>query len=146
MRAWLWPCGRAAGGGHAARQLNLLRRARGRSGLRGLARGLQPGGGAWRGRPPHSREALGTTLGRALQTGGAGGGVHAGLVGSLCACKLGRVAVRAAQVGPEVARVTADNAFMAELHSRLVPIIVEPADFWSRYFYRWEGGQGKLQG
>jgi len=28
------------------------------------------------------------------------------------------------------------NAFMAELHSRIVPLIVENGDFWARYFYR----------
>ncbi|KAG2492450.1 hypothetical protein HYH03_009392 [Edaphochlamys debaryana] len=39
-------------------------------------------------------------------------------------------------VKADIAKLTADNAFMGELHSRLVPIIVEDDDFWSRYFYR----------
>eukprot|EP00879_Flechtneria_rotunda_P021318 GHRR01022468.1.p1 GENE.GHRR01022468.1~~GHRR01022468.1.p1 ORF type:complete len:628 (+),score=193.17 GHRR01022468.1:312-2195(+) len=36
----------------------------------------------------------------------------------------------------EIHRVLAGNAFMAELHSRIVPLIVEKEDFWARYFYR----------
>ncbi len=39
-------------------------------------------------------------------------------------------------VAADMGRITADNAFMAELHARLVPIIVEHEDFWCRYFYR----------
>jgi hypothetical protein len=31
----------------------------------------------------------------------------------------------------------AGNAFMAELQSRIVPLLVEQEDFWARYFYRW---------
>jgi hypothetical protein len=30
----------------------------------------------------------------------------------------------------------AGNAFMAELQSRIVPLLVEKEDFWARYFYR----------
>lgn len=37
---------------------------------------------------------------------------------------------------PEIERITAENAFMAELQARLVPIIAEYDDFWLRYFYR----------
>ena len=41
-----------------------------------------------------------------------------------------------ADMKPQIAKITADNAFMAELQSRIVPIIVEYDDFWNRYFYR----------
>lgn len=30
----------------------------------------------------------------------------------------------------------AGNAFMAELQSRLVPLLVEQEEFWARYFFR----------
>lgn len=30
----------------------------------------------------------------------------------------------------------AGNAFMSELQSRLVPLLVEKEEFWARYFYR----------
>ncbi|EFJ40204.1 hypothetical protein VOLCADRAFT_121747 [Volvox carteri f. nagariensis] len=39
-------------------------------------------------------------------------------------------------VKADITRILSDNAFMAELQSRLVPIIVEYDDFWNRYFYR----------
>jgi hypothetical protein len=39
-------------------------------------------------------------------------------------------------VKADIARILSDNAFMAELQSRLVPIIVEHEDFWHRYFFR----------
>ncbi|GLI61700.1 hypothetical protein VaNZ11_004178 [Volvox africanus] len=39
-------------------------------------------------------------------------------------------------VKADIARILSDNAFMTELQSRLVPIIVEYDDFWHRYFYR----------
>jgi len=35
----------------------------------------------------------------------------------------------------EIGKITTDNAFMAELQSRIVPIIVEYDDFWTRYFF-----------
>ena len=41
-----------------------------------------------------------------------------------------------ADMKPQIAKITADNAFRAELQSRIVPIIVEYDDFWNRYFYR----------
>jgi hypothetical protein len=34
-------------------------------------------------------------------------------------------------------RFCAGNAFMSELQSRLVPLLVEKEEFWARYFYRW---------
>jgi hypothetical protein len=34
------------------------------------------------------------------------------------------------------AAAAAGNAFMAELQSRIVPLLVEKEDFWARYFYR----------
>lgn len=37
----------------------------------------------------------------------------------------------------DIAKITSENAFMGELQSRIVPIIVEYEDFWTRYFYRW---------
>jgi hypothetical protein len=40
---------------------------------------------------------------------------------------------------PAIEALLADNAFMAELHARLVPVIVENEDFWTRYFYRSAG-------
>lgn len=42
-----------------------------------------------------------------------------------------------AAMQPEIDRILADNAFMAELQARIVPIIVEKEDFWHRYFFRW---------
>ncbi|GIM10333.1 hypothetical protein Vretimale_14099 [Volvox reticuliferus] len=39
-------------------------------------------------------------------------------------------------VKTDITRILSDNAFMTELQSRLVPIIVEYDDFWHRYFYR----------
>lgn len=35
-----------------------------------------------------------------------------------------------------VAQLITDNAFMAELQARIVPVIVEYDAFWTRYFYR----------
>jgi len=40
-----------------------------------------------------------------------------------------------------IAEVLKDNAFMQELQSRIVPLIVDQETFWTRYFYR----LGKLQ-
>lgn len=37
---------------------------------------------------------------------------------------------------PAVDELIADNAFMAELQARIVPVIVEYEAFWTRYFYR----------
>jgi len=37
---------------------------------------------------------------------------------------------------PAVDDLIADNAFMAELQARIVPVIVEYEAFWTRYFYR----------
>ena len=37
---------------------------------------------------------------------------------------------------PAVDDLTADNAFMAELQARIVPVIVDYQAFWTRYFYR----------
>ncbi len=37
---------------------------------------------------------------------------------------------------PEIEAIIADNTFMAELQSRIVPLIVEYNVFWTRYFYR----------
>ncbi len=36
----------------------------------------------------------------------------------------------------DVATVVRENTFMAELESRIVPVIVERDTFWRRYFYR----------
>jgi len=44
---------------------------------------------------------------------------------------------------PDIDRLLADNAFMAELQARIVPIIVEKEDFWHRYFYRLHKLQAK---
>lgn len=33
--------------------------------------------------------------------------------------------------------VIRENAFMAELQSRIVPVIVQYETFWTRYFYQW---------
>ena len=37
----------------------------------------------------------------------------------------------------EVESVVGGNAFMAELQSRIVPLIVQHDAFWTRYFYQW---------
>ena len=37
---------------------------------------------------------------------------------------------------PAVEALTQENAFMAELQARIVPIIVEYDAFWTRYFYQ----------
>lgn len=37
---------------------------------------------------------------------------------------------------PEIQHITAGNAFMSELQNRIVPLLVEYEDFWTRYFYR----------
>ena len=37
---------------------------------------------------------------------------------------------------PEIEAIIADNTFMAELQSRIVPLIVDYSVFWTRYFYR----------
>ena len=36
----------------------------------------------------------------------------------------------------EIEGIVHDNTFMAELQSRIVPLIVEHDTFWRRYFYR----------
>lgn len=41
-----------------------------------------------------------------------------------------------AAYNPAVGELIADNAFMAELQARIVPVIVEYEAFWTRYFYR----------
>ena len=38
---------------------------------------------------------------------------------------------------PDIDAIIASNAFMAELQSRIVPLIVEYETFWTRYFYRY---------
>jgi hypothetical protein len=42
----------------------------------------------------------------------------------------------AAAAAAAAATAAAGNAFMSELQSRLVPLLVEKEDFWARYFYR----------
>ncbi|KAJ9523234.1 hypothetical protein QJQ45_024023 [Haematococcus lacustris] len=39
-------------------------------------------------------------------------------------------------VQQDIDRLLGENTFMAELHSRIVPVIVEAEVFWARYFYR----------
>lgn len=46
---------------------------------------------------------------------------------------------------PDIDELIASNAFMAELQSRIVPLIVEYDDFWTRYFYRLHKLQAKHQ-
>lgn len=36
----------------------------------------------------------------------------------------------------DIDTVIKNNAFMAELQSRIVPLIVQYEDFWTRYFYQ----------
>ena len=36
----------------------------------------------------------------------------------------------------EIETITQQNTFMAELQSRIVPLIVQYQDFWTRYFYQ----------
>lgn len=36
----------------------------------------------------------------------------------------------------DIEAITKDNAFMAELQSRIVPLIVQYEVFWTRYFYQ----------
>ena len=36
----------------------------------------------------------------------------------------------------EIEVITKENAFMAELQSRIVPLIVQYEVFWTRYFYQ----------
>lgn len=43
----------------------------------------------------------------------------------------------------DIDELLAGNAFMAELQSRIVPLIVEYDDFWTRYFYRLHQLQSK---
>lgn len=38
---------------------------------------------------------------------------------------------------PHSAHSWPGNAFMSELQSRLVPLLVEQEEFWARYFYRY---------
>ncbi|CAL8468843.1 g8384 [Coccomyxa elongata] len=37
---------------------------------------------------------------------------------------------------PDIDAIVADNAFMAELQARIVPLIVQYEEFWTRYFYQ----------
>ena len=37
---------------------------------------------------------------------------------------------------PDIDAIIADNAFMAELQARIVPLIVQYDEFWTRYFYQ----------
>lgn len=46
-------------------------------------------------------------------------------------------------VQSDIDKIIRDNAFMAELQSRIVPVIVEREDFWTRYFYRFHKLQQK---
>ena len=43
----------------------------------------------------------------------------------------------------QIEAIVKDNTFMAELQSRIVPLIVEYSAFWTRYFYRLHGLQLK---
>ena len=36
----------------------------------------------------------------------------------------------------DIDAIIAENAFMAELQARIVPLIVQYSDFWTRYFYQ----------
>ena len=36
----------------------------------------------------------------------------------------------------DIDELLSDNAFMAELHASLVPVVVSNEDFWQRYFFR----------
>ena len=36
----------------------------------------------------------------------------------------------------DIEAITRDNTFMAELQSRIVPLIVQYDVFWTRYFYQ----------
>ena len=36
----------------------------------------------------------------------------------------------------DIETIVASNTFMAELQSRIVPVIVQYEDFWTRYFYQ----------
>ena len=37
----------------------------------------------------------------------------------------------------DIEAITRDNTFMAELQSRIVPLIVQYDVFWTRYFYQY---------
>ena len=37
----------------------------------------------------------------------------------------------------DIQNLVKENAFMAELHKRIVPVVVENDVFWTRYFYRY---------
>ena len=37
---------------------------------------------------------------------------------------------------PDIDDIIAENAFMAELQARIVPLIVQYNEFWTRYFYQ----------
>lgn len=37
----------------------------------------------------------------------------------------------------EIEAIKKENAFMAELQSRIVPLIVQHETFWTRYFYQY---------
>ena len=37
----------------------------------------------------------------------------------------------------DIQNLVTANAFMAELHKRIVPVVVENDVFWMRYFYRY---------
>lgn len=37
---------------------------------------------------------------------------------------------------PDIQKLMNENAFMAELYKRIVPVVVPHEMFWTRYFYR----------
>lgn len=41
-----------------------------------------------------------------------------------------------AEADPKIKQIVSENAFMSELQSRIVPLIVEYEVFWTRYFYQ----------
>jgi hypothetical protein len=62
-----------------------------------------------------------------------------GVVESLFVQQSTMACAAAAAAGGGTWLCPAGNAFMAELQSRIVPLLVEKEDFWSRYFYRCTG-------
>lgn len=49
----------------------------------------------------------------------------------MCPCSL-----QDPPVSEDAAALLASNALVSELHSKVVPVIMEDAVFWSRYFYK----------
>lgn len=39
-----------------------------------------------------------------------------------------------------IAELVKNNALIGELHARLVPMLVAPEEFWTRYFFKWVSG------